>query len=109
MSEAKLGILTKAIVQFEEDVKNVKHDTADVAKALILKAQVLSSELEKIAESSFNEAQKSIESERDATITSLREKSNEDKEKLLAQIRQRAEKKFRHCNRRGFESIRGGL
>ncbi|ABP96368.1 MULTISPECIES: hypothetical protein [Metallosphaera] len=107
MSEAKLNILTKAIVEFEEEVKKAKHDTSDNAKALILKAQSLSSELEKVAEATLDEAEKSIEGEKQATIDALRKKFNEEKESLLAQIRQRAEKNLEQAIEETIKALEG--
>ncbi|MEM3863660.1 MAG: hypothetical protein QW699_04120, partial [Metallosphaera sp.] len=89
--EARLSILAKALVEFEEDIKKIKRDTSDNAKSIILKAQSLTAELETVAESTLNEAEKSIENEKSSIINSLRKKYNEDKESILKQIKQRAE------------------
>ncbi|QKQ99795.1 hypothetical protein GWK48_04780 [Metallosphaera tengchongensis] len=92
MSETKLSVLTRAIVEFEENVKRIKHDTSDNAKYLINRAEALSGQFDQVARAMLEEVEKSIESEKANTINEMRKKFNEERESLLKQLRQRAEK-----------------
>jgi len=91
MSEAQLSVVSRLIVEFEDNVKKAKHATSDDAKRLILRAQAISEQLKLVAESVIAESEKTINSEKEALIDSIRKKFNEERENEISQIRRKAE------------------
>ncbi|AWR94546.1 hypothetical protein [Acidianus brierleyi] len=94
MSETKLNIYAKLIVNFEKDIKNVKSEIANDTKNLILLSQNLSQQFNSVAESSLKEISKSIDEEKNSEISKIRQKYSEDREQKLQQIKYNAEKNF---------------
>ncbi|MCI2415276.1 MAG: hypothetical protein MPF33_08580 [Candidatus Aramenus sp.] len=92
MSEAKLSVYARLIVNFENDIKNVKSEVATDAKNLIMLSQTLSQQLSAIAEEALKEISKSIEDEKATEIDKIRKQYMNEREQKLRQIKTSAEK-----------------
>ncbi|EWG08292.1 MAG: hypothetical protein ASUL_01525 [Candidatus Aramenus sulfurataquae] len=92
MSEAKLSVYARLIVNFENDIKNVKSEVATDAKNLIMLSQTLSQQLSAVAEEALKEIAKSIEDEKASEINKIRKQYMDEREQKLRQIKTSAEK-----------------
>ncbi|MBW9141491.1 MAG: hypothetical protein K1T65_07395 [Candidatus Aramenus sp.] len=92
MSEAKLSVYARLIVNFENDIKNVKSEVATDAKNLIMLSQTLSQQLSAVAEEALKEIAKSVEDEKATEINKIRKQYMDEREQKLRQIKTSAEK-----------------
>ncbi len=92
MSEAKLSVYARLIVNFENDIKNVKSEVATDAKNLIMLSQTLSQQLSAVAEEALKEIAKSVEDEKATEINKIRKQYMDEREQKLRQIKTSAER-----------------
>ncbi len=92
MSEAKLSIYAKLVVNFENDIRNVKSEVATDSKNLIMLSQTLSQQLSAVAEEALKEISKSIEDEKATEVDKIRKQYMNEREQRLRQIKASAER-----------------
>ncbi|WP_338600909.1 hypothetical protein V6M85_12915 [Sulfolobus tengchongensis] len=92
MSEVKFNAYSKAIIEFEEEIKRIKRGIADDSKRLITLSDSYVSELRAAAEKSISEIQKLLDEEKRKQLDEIRNKYMSEREKQLNEIRKEAEK-----------------
>jgi Skp family chaperone for outer membrane proteins len=92
MSEVKFNAYSKAIIEFEDEIKRIKREIADDSKRLITLSDSYLSELSATAEKSLDEVQKLLNEEKKRQLDEIRNKYVSEREKQLDEIRKEAEK-----------------
>ncbi|QGA54783.1 hypothetical protein GFS03_09440 [Sulfolobus sp. E5-1-F] len=92
MSEVKFNAYSKAIIEFEDEIKRIKREIADDSKRLISLSDSYLSELRITAEKSLEQIQKLLDEEKKRQLDEIRNKYISERENKLDEIRKEAEK-----------------